>query len=64
MKILSNKDAERLHGDIPALGTRGSDGSCNIVGRDEIWNYRFYFNPQATRAGNLLLHANAALLCC
>lgn len=63
MKILSNKNAERLHGDIPALGARGSDGSCNIVGRDEIWNYRFYFNLQATRIGNLL-HANAALLCC
>lgn len=65
MGILRSKNAVGyFYRDISTLWDRGSDGSCNIVGRDGLWNYRSYFIPQASSLGNPLLHANAALSCC
>lgn len=59
-----------FHRDIRTLWARGSDGVCNIAGRDELWNYKSSSLPpplppqQATSGGgNPPSHANAALLC-
>lgn len=40
MGILRSKNAVGyFYRDISTLWDRGSDGSCNIVGRDGLWNY-------------------------